>query len=554
MDSPYCFPVSAGEMVLRLRTARDDVKSVTLIYENKYDFYRMQRRIPMEKAYAGVDFDWYEVRLRLVDTRLAYIFYVEDENGGCYFSEDGASGDYDFSRSYYNFFQYPYINESDIVYPVEWMKNAVFYQIFVDRFRMADKEKDRSYIDMTWGGEPTPWSHAGGDLQGITGKLGYIHKLGCNTVYLTPVFKSLSNHKYDIIDYYSVDEQFGSAEDLKVLVEQAHKLGMRVVLDAVFNHASEDIAQFVDCREKGRDSEYYDWFIIKGDRVDRKKCNYEVFGFCEYMPKWNTSNPKVHKYLIDIATYYIREFDIDGWRLDVSDEISRDFWREFRKAVKAEKQDCAIIGENWHDASAYLRGDQYDSIMNYAFSKAMLDYFMPGGRNALETSQKLNSLLVRNKEGVNRMMLNLLDSHDVSRFYTDIGCDRKKMKQALAALYFYQGAPCIYYGTEVLMEGGYDPDCRRCMPWERTRIGKGYEDIANLIRALAGLKKRARLNDGIFRVTSEDDVLVMRYTVRKKEYCLFINNSDMIRRADGFMIPKGGFLITENGQIILKDI
>ncbi len=263
--------------------------------------------------------------------------------------------------------------------------------------------------------------------------------------------------------------QNGTNEDLHELIDTAHDKGMHIVLDAVFNHCSDKLKEFEDVKEKGKASKYYDWFVVHGDRVDTKKGNYETFAACKYMPKFNTSNPEVRDYLIKIGTYYINEYHIDGWRLDVSDEISFSFWRDFRRAIKEANKEAVIIGENWHDANLNLRGDQYDSIMNYAFTKASLDYFAWGKTNAYQMAGKLNDLLMRNKEGVNKMMLNLLDSHDTVRFLTELKGDKEKLKRALMLLFFYEGAPCFFYGTEILTEGKYDPDCRRCMDWDRVK-------------------------------------------------------------------------------------
>ena len=243
---------------------------------------------------------------------------------------------------------------------------------------------------MKWGDKPTPKNFAGGDLRGIINHLDYLSNLGITAIYLTPIFKSPSNHKYDIINYYLIDEHFGSLGDLKELIEKAHQKGMRVILDAVFNHCSMESKEFSDVMTKGVNSPYYDWFLINGDYPDPESVNYECFASCNYMPKWNTSNSKVQEFLINVGLYWIREANIDGWRLDVSDEVSHDFWRQFRKAIKAEKSDCVLIGENWHDAYPYLMGDQYDSIMNYAFTKACLDYFAFDNFNAFDLSHQLN--------------------------------------------------------------------------------------------------------------------------------------------------------------------
>lgn len=525
------------------------------MYESKYVIGTSQKSAKMYVAYENELFEWFEVRLMLTDTRIGYVFYLDDGKETCYFSEDGCTKDYDFTLGYYNFFQYPYINEADIVRPVAWMEEAVFYQIFPDRFHRGCDKKDTSYINLTWGEKPTPKSFAGGDLPGITQKLDYIHDLGVNAIYLTPVFSSKSNHKYDISDYYNVDSHFGSNEDLKELIKEAHKRGIRVVLDAVFNHSSMDLKEFQDVCKNGKASPYYDWFIVHGDTVDTEDCNYETFASCKYMPKFNTSNPSVQTFLIDIAVYYINEYQIDGWRLDVSDEISQDFWRSFRKAVKAANPEAVIIGENWHDAYRNLRGDQYDSIMNYAFTKLCLDFFKTGSKDATHAAYKLNELLMRNKEGINKEMLNLLDSHDSDRFYSQIGCNKAYMKEALALLFFYPGAPCLFYGTEILTEGGYDPDCRRCMDWEKTKSSE-YEEIYSFIRELSFMQKTCKLNEGTYRITSKEDVLILTCTKKECEYVLLVNHTNEEKHLEGLSprpLKPESFVILKDGGIYLED-
>ena len=553
VDSSYCFPVAANEIVLRLRTAKNDISRAQVIYESKYVIGLTQKTAEMRKAYTGELFDFYEVKLTLEDTRLAYVFYINDGEKNFYFSEDGVTESYDFSLGFYNFFQYPYINQADITECVPWMKQAVFYQIFVDRFRMGNREKDTSYINCSWGDIPTPKTFAGGDIRGITEKLDYIKALGCNAVYLTPVFTSVSNHKYDISDYYQVDAQFGTNEDLKELVNAAHSRGMHVVLDAVFNHCSERMAQFQDVLKRGKESPYFDWFVIRGDRVNEAKDNYETFAACDYMPKLNTSNEEVQEFLLNIGVHYLTEYDIDGWRLDVSDEISHHFWRKFRERMKQTKRDAVIIGENWHDAANYLRGDQYDSIMNYAFTKLCLDYFAWGSKNAEQAAWKLNELLMRNIDPVNTMMLNLLDSHDTHRFFKEVGRNRWKMKAALALLFLFPGVPCVFYGTEILTEGGYDPDCRRCMDWEKANPEGEYSDIYRLIESLSMLRREQKTADGQVRIYAESDVLILENKTREREMKLFINNTAGKQTVDSCELASYSFRITLNGGTILYE-
>lgn len=551
VDSSYCFPVSSNEIILRLRTEKNDIIRAQVIYESKYVIGESQRYADMKKTHTGELFDFYEVKLTLEDTRLAYVFYVNDGEKSYYFSEDGVTEEYDFKLGYYNFFQYPYINDADILECVDWMKEAVFYQIFVDRFNIGDEEKDKSYITCKWGEIPTPKTFAGGDIRGIINKLDYIKNLGCNTIYLTPIFESISNHKYDISDYYKVDSHFGSNDDLKELVDTAHSKGIRIVLDAVFNHCSDRMMQFQDVLEKGKSSRYFQWFVIKGDSVSDERDNYETFAACNYMPKLNTSNDEVQEFLLEIGEYYIKEYDIDGWRLDVSDEISHYFWRKFRERVKRAKKEAVIIGENWHDANSNLRGDQYDSIMNYAFTKLCLDYFATECKNAEQSAWKLNELLMRNTAPVNTMMLNLLDSHDTHRFFKEVGKDRFKMKAALSLLFMFTGAPCIFYGTEILTEGGYDPDCRRCMDWDKANPDGEYKDIYELIGELSRIRREMKLAEGTLKIYSESEVLVLANTIDKGEIKLSINNTSYKQVVDNFEMKPYSFNISMNGGIII---
>ena len=523
MNSEYAYATSEHDISIRFRAAKGDIKKAWLCFESKYIMAKSHKKKPMKKIFEGKFYDYWGIDLHVEDVRFTYVFYLYDGKEYRYFSEDGLTEDYDYSKGYYNFFQYPYINKADVIVDVPWMHSARFYQIFPDRFNIGNKDKDLSYVNMKWGDKPTPKSFAGGDLKGVTEKLDYIKSLGINAVYLTPIFKSSSNHKYNISDYYLVDEQFGSNADLKELVSTAHKKGIRIVLDAVFNHCGEDLPQFLDVCKNGRKSRYYDWFIVKGDKPDKKKHNYEVFAFCDNMPKLNTSNPDVVKYFTDVAVHYIREYDIDGWRLDVSDEVSHEFWRAFRTAVKSEKEDAVIIGENWHNANDYLRGDQYDSIMNYSFTKACLDYFAWKTIDTDEMADRLNDILARNNNVVNDLMLNLLDSHDTPRFFTEVSKDKETFINALHLLYLFPGTPCIFAGTELLTEGGGDPDCRRCMDWKKTDKSDKSE-VFELLRKLTGLREKYDLRTKDVKISSKDGMLVLKYKNKQVEMELSVDN------------------------------
>lgn len=536
-DSQYCYAVSPHTVQLMIRCAAGDTfDSVSVIYGNKYDYYKKRKKSSMAPEFCDGGYVYYTARLKIKDVRFVYIFKLVINGEVWYFSEDGLTKTYNYKLAYYNSFQLPYINYADIIETVDWMKSAVFYEIFIDRFCRADFAKDGGYINLKWGDIPNPGSFAGGDLCGVTSKLDYLKKLGVNALYLTPVFKSVSNHKYDISDYFEVDEMFGGKEALARLIKEAHARGIKIVLDAVFNHCSENLAQFKDVLKNGKNSPYFGWFIIDGDEIGEDRANYEYFSLCKYMPKFNTSNPEVQHFLNDIATYWIREFDIDGWRLDVADEVSHDYWRSFRKAVKAAKPDCVILGENWHDARPYLCGDQFDGIMNYALTKACTDYFIDGTLDARGFADRLGGLYVRNTEQTNFMMLNLLDNHDTHRFYTLAHGDINKLICALAVIYMHTGAPCVYYGTEVPLEGGYDPDCRRTMVWE----GKKSALLKRIIARLGAIRKKKEIAAGKISFGERDGMFVLERTLKNK-IRLTVNN-----RAGAPFAAEGKVLLSHN--------
>ncbi len=504
-ETEYGYAMDGKTFCLRIRTAKEDTPGISVVYGGKYDFWDTQFRKGMVLSYSDRLYNYYTVSLEPEDIRLVYVFELRQGDDTFYYSEDGLTPTYDFKLNFYNAFQIAYINDSDLHKPVSWMNDARFYQIFVDRFCRGDRSKDNSYINLPWGQLPDPKSFAGGDLPGIRKKLPYLQDLGINALYLTPIFKSISNHKYDIQDYFTVDAMFGSNADFAELVQDAHERGIRVVIDAVFNHVSDQCGQFQDVLKYGKSSRYFNWFMIHGDTVDQNRVNYACFSACNYMPKWNTSNPEVQDFLISIALHWIKEYHIDGWRLDVSDEVSHHFWRRFRQAVKTANPECAIIGENWHNANAYLQGDQYDSIMNYAFTKACLDFFAFDALDTKGFAEKLNELLMRNTDIVNNMMLNLLDSHDTHRFFTQVGGNKDKLESALAVLFLFVGVPCIYYGTEIPMPGGYDPDCRRTMDWSAPR-GSTWM----LIRKLTALKQTEPALHGHFiKIYAREDVFFL---------------------------------------------
>jgi neopullulanase len=386
----------------------------------------------------------------------------------------------------------------------EWVKDAVFYQIFPDRFARSDRVPKPAYLE-SWDSPPTTYGFKGGDLLGIVEHLDYLESLGVTALYLNPIFQSAANHRYHTIDYYRVDPILGGNEALRELLDTAHARGIRVVLDGVFNHASRAFYQFNHTLENGAASPYLDWFHIDverlkagrqliaypGPEVKRRLAqegSLQALGYLGWwnlpaLPKFNTDTQAVRQFVLDVARYWV-DFGIDGWRLDVPGEIDDvSFWQEFRQVIKTANPEAYIVGEIWSGADRWLQGDQFDAVMNYPFSRACLGFFgaerldvsqHPGGFDlqlmpATQFADTLDSMLAQYDWEVTQAQLNLLDSHDMARFLTDVGGDKERLKLAMLFQMTYPGAPCIYYGDEIGMEGANDPDCRRAFPWDEDR-------------------------------------------------------------------------------------
>ncbi len=505
-----------GAMHIRLRVQRGLVDAVTLIYNcDKNLWHQFRLEAAMALRFADSETDYYSASVPLTDTRFAYIFKLSCSDGKIrYFCEEGLLDTYDHNLGYFNFFQYTSQFPCDTMAVPEWVRTAVCYQIFPERFAMGLSEKDKSYINTPWGQKPTPKSYCGGDLMGIREKLGYLQDLGINVLYMTPVFCSPSNHKYEITDYENVDPAFGGNEALKELIDDAHDLGMRVMLDGVFNHCSWAHPFFRDAQQRGQDSPYYDWFLWNPDG------SYRTFGSVKTMPKLNTGNRDVIQYFSDVAVSWMRDYGVDGWRLDVSDEISHKFLRRFRDAVLEENPEAIIIGEDWHRAVRYLNGDEYDGIMNYGLTKALLDLLAFETIDASAFQDRLVGLYHTYSLAACEKMLNLLGSHDTHRFLTRVQGDRQKLRAALAVLFFYPGIPCVYYGDEIGTEGGYDPDCRRCFDWDPAHWDASIRD---LVKQLAALKQQPALSRGSFEIREQDSVITITRRAPAQSLTLTLN-------------------------------
>ncbi len=532
-ESAFAEPLPGNRFFLRLRLGKEDKDAKVVVhYGKKYVFQDVRLKKEMGLASVSGPFCHFETTVELNDPRLAYVFEITSGDEHCFYSERGVLDEYDFSLAYEDFFQYSYVRQSDAVEVPEWVHRAVIYQIFPDRFHEGKKGKDRSYINLKWGDNPTPASFAGGDLMGIVEKLPYLQDLGVNAIYLTPIFLSPSYHKYDTIDYLQIDPQLGEEEDLKTLIASAHEKGIRIILDAVFNHISDRSPFFLDAKGRGKDSPYRDWFFFD------EEGGYQYFSVCPSMPKLNPFCPSCGDYLKKVALHYL-EMGIDGWRLDVSDEVDHAFWKDFRKSIKSAYPDSVIIGEHWHNAHAFLRGDEFDGVMNYPLTYAIVEALARKKIDARALADRMNGLLLRYRPSLTPYMMNLLDSHDTHRFLTLASGDRLALESALAILVFSPGMSCLYYGTEVPMEGGYDPDSRRCFPWEREKAENTHKTI---VKQLISLRKSDSLSFGRVSISAENGLLHVKRGDSGNGYELLVNLSKVPVKASGRPTISSGYV------------
>ena len=425
-----------------------------------------------------------------------------------------------------NAFQFPYIAREDVYNESKWLQESIIYQIFPDRFCNGNSVINPKNTK-PWGYPHVDYhSKFGGDIQGIIDKLDYLEDLGINVIYLTPIFKSSSNHKYNTEDYYTIDPEFGSNELVKELIDKCHKKNIKIIFDAVFNHSGDDFFAFKDVLINQKNSKYSDWYIINNFPVSTEKINYYTFGNAhKNMPKLNTSNPEVTKYLLDVAKFWIKEYKIDGWRLDVCDEVSHTFWKKFRDTIKSVNKDAIIIGEIMHEANNFLKGDQLDSIMNYPIKFACVDFFAKKNITAREFLNILGQNRMLYMNSINKQLLNLIGSHDTARFLTECHDNIEKMKLAICFQFTYVGVPYIYYGDEIGLCGGEDPQNRKCMIWNEKFQN---HDLLNFYKKMITIrKKHPTFVHGDFKeISGENNILSYSREYNNEKYIIIINNND----------------------------
>ena len=502
----YCYPLNEEELIINIKTGYD-VKEVYIYMGDPFaagilggaeSWSGEKNQIYFNKRLKNQL--WWTTTVKPEYKRLKYYFELVTENERWFYFEDGfvSEEQMDLEGRSRQCFTFPWMNAVDIACTPEWVNNTIWYQIFPDRFCNGDHSIDPEDV--------VPWRSAeetvrneecfGGDFAGITKKLDYLKMLGINGLYLTPVNEAPSNHKYDTTDYTRLDPRFGDEEAFRTLIKEAHDRGIRIMLDGVFNHCGTFFGPWQDVLKNGPASKYYNWFMINEWPLDtsgnaaRKKQLY-TFAFHDGMPKLNTNNKEVRDYFINVCKNWVESYGVDGIRLDVANEVSHKFCKELRLALKEIREDIYILGEIWHNALPWLRGDEFDAVMNYPLGQSIKDFWIDKSLTNEDFEYTINRCYTMYMQQTNDVLFNLLDSHDTKRLRSDVKSLDEYFGQ-LAVLFAMPGSPCIYYGTEIAMNGSYDPDCRRCMPWDDIEAGK-YKERIQIISDLIELRKREPL-------------------------------------------------------------
>jgi len=612
LDYDMVNPLDAERVEFRTRTYRDDVERVILHALRGSD---PPETLSMERWGEDSFFTYYRTVLRVGDSSIRFAFVLADGDRVLYavpggFREEPPPVD--------EMFHYSVEILPRFVTP-DWAKDGIFYQIFPERFRNGDPSNDPDFSEpwyrgltelppsgktdseyfhlvTDWDdvagltespyrtdGRPDYYSFYGGDIAGVAEKLDYLEDLGVTILYFNPLNQGKSNHKYDPVDYLKIDPHFGDEAVFKAFVRDARKRGIRIVVDKAFNHTGDWHFAFVDTRERGEASPYWHWYEWYKWPLPPGGCPTP----CDYYDCWwgfplhpnlnfDLSRPNAEEnhitdireaepnrevvdYLLDVARYWIGELGIDGFRLDVPNEVPFWFWKEFRAVVDSLRPDAFLIGEIWGDAMPWLGPDCFHATMNYKyFRDPVLNFFALGNIDAAAFDGSLAEGRHRYPDEAVHVMMNLIDSHDTERFLTVAGGDIRRLKLAFLFQMTYVGIPQIYYGGEVALEGGKDPDNRRTFPWD-WKSCEIRRDVHAYCRTLIGLRKaHPVLRRGAYRTLQAEGGIHAFARHDEKALCVVVaNNAD--RRQDvtldlsGFRVKKMTDLLSGETHRVRKD-
>ncbi len=631
-------PLSENQIEFKAKTHINDVENVYLIKNSEI--------IKMEKIASDNSYDYFNtiINADVKKTKFRYCYLYEDGSEKLYLLQNEFSKLNDENK----YFTY----SSEIVEPFftpDWVKNGIIYQIFPERFHNGNKQNDPDFKEWYYEGVNIPpsngqlykkyteyyhleddwYNHAGlkkspyhlpndegyqpdynsfygGDIKGIKDKLDYLEDLGVTIIYFNPLFEAKSNHKYDAVDYMKIDPHFGTNDDFKSLVKDAHSRGIKIIIDCAFNHTGETFWAFQESLKKGPKSKYYDWYEWKKWPLpDKYKISslkdgsfkpidyYECWWGFGHMPNLNFDfshpnqaenniknieladpNWEVVNYILDVSEFWIKEMDIDGFRLDVPNEVPFWFWKLFNEKVKSLKPDAYLVGELWSNAVDWVNSDYYDAVMNYAYFKdPVMRFFNSRSCNAKTFNKDLIQGLHTYPTQATQVMMNLIDSHDTFRFLESCNGDIKRLELAVLFQMTYVGTPHIWYGDEIGMMGGHDPDCRRPFNWLYEQNEKSKE-LRNHYKKLISIRKqysslttgkfKTILTDGMtYGFEREDDqskmIILINNDTKRNNISISVDDGKYIDLLTGSLYEtKNGFLDIQadlmSGLILKKDI
>lgn len=569
LDYTMVNPIPGTGIEFRTRTLMNDVSNVFLLVSIDGE---QEAEFEMEPVETDLKYQNYRKMIDIpLEASVAFTFRFDDGAARVYATRAGIVEDKPAMRDGFLYTERilpPFITP-------DWAKDGIFYQIFTDRFFNGDRSNDQDFKEVYYEGKsilppegktndeyfhfiddwqdigglvvspyrtdgrPDYYSFYGGDIAGVMQKLPYLKDLGITIIYFNPLNEAQSNHKYDPVDYNTIDPHFADEETFKAFTKKAHEYGIRIIADMAFNHTGYWHFAFVDTREKGADSKYWHWFEWKKWPLPPEgpptPCDYYDcwWGYPAH-PNLNydhsrpndqenmiddaslaTPNQQVVDYILEVARFWLGELDIDGFRLDVPNEVPLWMWAMFRRVVDQIKPEAFLVGEIWGNAMPWLGPDCFHATMNYRFFRDPVVKFIGLGQGtASEFDRELapgRSLYPRQ---ATQVMMNIVGSHDTERFITTAKNDERRLMLSALFQMTYLGIPHIYYGDEVGLEGGKDPDNRRTFPWEwrqnnrRSRIHDFYRSLISIRKSYPALRAgsfRSVLTEGkVFGYLRED--------------------------------------------------
>lgn len=498
VDGDLGYQLVDGAIIVVLKAPKSQLTNVLVEYDDPYSWTHSDetnkhnwdcafKEKPF-KVESDDIYDYFSFKLKNKEGRYRYFFSFDNDGGRACFGEYGWMEYKEGDMSPYHPYSFSWHNSSigKVIKPADWWTKTSWYQIFPDRFNSDKKEL----------GTPTGEQEfiAGGNLRGIIEKIDYIKDLGFNGIYLNPIFKATSNHKYDTEDYFEIDEDFGTMEDFKELVSELKKRDMRIMLDGVFNHSGWMHPFWQDILKNGSKSKYADFYeVYDFDKVGTPESfegtdfyqsgdakGFETFANTPAMPRFKFSNPELQKYIIDIIEFWTK-LGIDAWRMDVGDEVSFDLWRKVKTAANNINKEIVILGEVWYDSKPFLNGDQFDSTMNYPFRVNSHDFFINKTIDCHEFTEKLISTKYKYSQLINRGLFNMIGTHDTARIFDDAKSP-SDARMLTAFLILYQGVVSWYYGDEIELAKNNNEWNRQNFDWNFDRNNQTYKLVKELMK------------------------------------------------------------------------